>query len=131
MKQRNFFQKKVSHNPINLLDIDNILDEQQKDIFFKNISFVKQKDSKPNEKSKSNTLSDYLKNGRLDYSLESNSQSNKEENKKEENAQKTIKKQNFILKSELFNFSPDASLTNRSEVVSPKSPFLKCNSVSI
>ena len=125
MKQRNFFQKKVSHNPINLLDIDNILDEQQKDIFFKNISFVKQKDSKPNEKSKSNTLSDYLKNGRLDYSLESNSQSNKEENKKEENAQKTIKKQNFILKSELFNFSPDASLTNRSEVVSPKSPFLK------
>ena len=125
MKQRNFFQKKVSHNPINLLDIDNILDEQQKDIFFKNISFVKQKDSKPNEKSKSNTLSDYLKNGRLDYSLESNSQSNKEENKKEENAQKTIKKQNFILKSELFNFSPDANLKNRSEVVSPKSPFLK------
>ena len=125
MKQRNFFQKKVSRNPINLLDIDNILDEQQKDIFFKNISFVKQKDSKPNEKSKSNTLSDYLKNGRLDYSLESNSQSNKEENKKEEKVQKTIKKQNFILKSELFNFSPDASLKNRSEVVSPKSPFLK------
>ena len=126
MKQRNFFQKKVSHNPINILDIDNILDEQQKDIFFKIISFVKQKDSKPNEKSiKSNTLSDYLKNGRLDYSLESNSQSNKEENKKEEKVQKTIKKQNFILKSELFNFSPDASLNNRSEVVSPKSPFIK------
>ena len=126
MKQRNFFQKKVSHNQITILDIDNILDEQQKDIFFKNISFVKQKDSKPNEKSvKSNTLSDYLKNGRLDYSLESNSQSNKEENKKEEKVQKTIKKQNFILKSELFNFSPDASLKNRSEVVSPKSPFIK------
>ena len=66
-----------------------------------------------------------MKNGRLDYSLESNSQSNKEENKKEENVQKTIKKQNFILKSELFNFSPDASLNNRSEVVSPKSPFIK------
>ena len=126
MKQKNFFLKKVSHNSLNLLGIDNIIDEKQKSIFLKNISSEKQKDLKEGEKSiNSNTLSDYLKNGHLDFSLDSNPQSNKEENIKEKSEQKKAKKQNFILKSELFNFSPDASLNNRSEVVSPKSPFIK------
>ncbi len=126
MKQKNFFLKKVSHNSINLLDIDNIIDEKQKSIFLKNISSDKQKDIKKDEKSiNSNTLSDYLKNGHLDFSLDSNSQSNKEENRKEKSEQKKAKKQNFILKSELFNIYPDASLNNKSEITSPKSSVLK------
>ena len=126
MKQKNFFRKKVSHNSINLLDIDNIIDEKQKSIFLKNISSDKQKYLKKGEKSiNSNTLSDYLKNGHLDFSLDSNPQSNKEENRKDKNEQKKAKKQNFILKSELFNISSDASLNNKFEITSPKSSVLK------
>jgi hypothetical protein len=95
-------------------------------IFFKNISNDKKLDSEKNEKNKnSDKFSDYLKNGHLDYSLESNSNSNKEEKEKHKNEQKKPKKQNFILKSELFNSSPDNEQKNQSERLSPKSSVLK------
>lgn len=71
-----------------------------------------------------NRLSDYLKKGHLDYSLDSNSNSNIEEKPKSINEQKKHKKQNFILKSELFN-SPGDVKKNQSEKVSPKSSILK------
>ena len=126
MKQRNFFQSKVSHNFVNLLDIDNILDNNAENIFFKNVSIDKKLDSEKKEKNKnSDKLSDYLKSGHLDYSLDSNSKSNKEEQQKNKNEQKKPKKQNFILKSELFNSSPDNDRANRSGKVSPKSSVLK------
>ena len=74
---------------------------------------------------KSNILYDYLKNGRFDYSLDSNSNSNKEENQKDKIKEKKSKKQNFILKSELFNSSPNIEQKIRSEKLSPKSSVLK------
>ena len=126
MKQRNFSQSKVSHNFINILDIDNILDNNAENIFFKNVSVDKKLDDEKNEKNKSSDkLSDYLKNGHLDYSLESNSHSNKEEKQKNKNEQKKPKKQNFILKSELFNSSIDNDPKNQSGIISPKSSVLK------
>ena len=70
-------------------------------------------------------LYDYLKNGRFDYSLDSNSNSNKEENQKDKIKEKKSKKQNFILKSELFNSSPNIEQKIRSEKLSPKSSVLK------
>ena len=96
-----------------ILDIDNILDSNAENIFFKNIS----------SKGK-NKLTEYLKKGRFDYSMESNSLSNKEEKPKNEIEQKKQKKKNFILKSELF--SPNENDQNiHSEKVSPKTSVLK------
>ena len=126
MKQKSCFQNKVRFNSINLLDIGNILDKNAENLFFQNISSEKQLDSKKEEKNKkSNILYDYLKNGRFDYSLDSNSNSNKEENQKDKIKEKKSKKQNFILKSELFNSSPNIEQKIRSEKLSPKSSVLK------
>lgn len=124
---RNCFQNKVSNLLINSLDIDNILDNNAEKIFFKNISVSNQSNAQISENSKGknkNKLADYLKNGCLDYSLDSNSNSNLEEKPKSINEQKKHKKQNFILKSELFN-SPDITKKNQSEKILPKSPVLK------
>lgn len=82
-------------------------------------------DSKKSDKSKGrNKLSEYLKKGRFDYSLDSksNSLSNKEEKTKNETENKKQKLKNFVLKSELF--SP---LENdyHSEKASPKTSVLK------
>ena len=82
-------------------------------------------DSKKSDKSKGrNKLSEYLKKGRFDYSLDSksNSLSNKEEKTKNETENKKQKLKNFVLKSELL--SP---LENdyHSEKASPKTSVLK------
>ena len=112
------------------LDIDNILDNNAENIFFKNISETKKrknspKDDKSQKNKEKNKFSDYLKNGFLDYSFDSNSPSKKEKSMdKEEKKNKKQKKQNFILKSELFN-SPDNDKSIKSEKVSPKSSVLK------
>ena len=124
---RNCFQNKVSNLLINSLDIDNILDNNAQKIFFKNISVNNNKNAQISEKTEGkskNRLSDYLKKGHLDYSLDSNSNSNIEEKPKSINEQKKHRKQNFILKSELFN-SPNNDKKNQSEKVSPKSSILK------
>ena len=125
MKQRNCYQNKVRYNILIILDIDNILDNNAENIFFKNVSNNKKLESEKTDKSKSsNKFSNYLKNGHLDFSLESDSHSNKEDKKKNQNEPKKPKKQNFILKSELFN-SPDIDKKNQSEKISPKSSVLK------
>ena len=125
MKQRNCYQNKVRYNILIILDIDNILDNNAENIFFKNVSNNKKLESEKTDKSKSsNKFSNYLKNGHLDFSLESDSHSYKEEKKKNQNEPKKPKKQNFILKSELFN-SPDIDKKNQSEKISPKSSVLK------
>ena len=67
---------------------------------FKNISVSNQSNAQISENSKGknkNKLADYLKNGCLDYSLDSNSNSNLEEKPKSINEQKKHKKQNFIV----------------------------------
>ena len=61
----------------------------------------------------------------MDYSLESNSNSNKEEKEKKKIEKKKPKKQNFILKSELFSSSPDNDQKNKSDKLSSKSSILK------
>ena len=127
MRYRNYFQSKVSIKLINLLDIDNILDNNAQKIFFKNISINNNLNGQISEKTEGknkNRLSDYLKNGHLDYSLDSNSNSNIEEKPKSIGEQKMHKKKNFILKSELFNSSVNVK-KNQSEKVSPKSSVLK------
>ena len=108
-----------------ILDIDNILDNNAENIFFKNISSHNKSVSQKSDKSKGkNKLTEYLKKGRFDYSMESNSLSNKEEKPKNEVEQKKQKKKNFILKSELF--SPNENDQNiHSEKVSPKTSVLK------
>ena len=108
-----------------ILDIDNILDSNAENIFFKNISSHNKSGSQKSDKSKSkNKLTEYLKKGRFDYSMESNSLSNKEEKPKNEIEQNKQKKKNFILKSELF--SPNENDQNiHSEKVSPKTSVLK------
>ena len=68
---------------------------------------------------------DFLKNGFLDYSLDSNSNLSNEQsaNKNEEETKKTKKNKNFILKSELFSsFESDKKM--KSEKVSPKPSLL-------
>jgi hypothetical protein len=70
-------------------------------------------------------LSDFLKNGILDYSLDSNSAISKEEqaNKNDENYKKQKKNKNFVLKSELFSsFENDKKM--KSEKISPKPSVL-------
>ena len=68
---------------------------------------------------------DFLKNGFLDYSLDSNSNLSNEQsaNKNEEETKKTKKNKNFILKSELFSsFESDKKM--KSEKISPKPSLL-------
>ena len=101
------------------------MDNNAENIFFKNVSTNgKDRSNKPDKSKGKNKLSEYLKKGRFDYSLESksNSLSNKEEKPKNENENKKQKLKNFVLKSELF--SP-MEKDYHSEKASPKSPVLK------
>ena len=80
--------------------------------------------SKKNKKKKK-TLSDFLKNGSLNYSLDSNSiLSNDEKADEIENkSTKPKKHKNFVLKSELFSsFEDDRKM--KSEKISPKPSLL-------
>ena len=116
------------------LDIDNILDTNAEKIFLQNISRYKKSNNSSSKSSKSKNrknrrkkskLSDYLKSGTFDYSLDSNSDFIKEEsdNKNEEKTKKSKKNKNFILKSELFSsFESDKKM--KSEKVSPKPSML-------
>lgn len=116
------------------LDIDNILDTNAEKIFLQNISRYKKSNNSSSKSSKSKNrknrrkkskLSDYLKSGTFDYSLDSNSDFSKEEsdNKNEEKTKKSKKNKNFILKSELFSsFESDKKM--KSEKVSPKPSML-------
>jgi len=115
-------RKNESFNQI--LDIDNILNTNAERIFLQNVSSqnVKSnnnslsKSSKSNHKRSGSKLSDYLKNGVLDYSLDSNSEKSKEEqdNKNGGKNKKHKKKKNFVLKSELFS-SFESDKNNKSE----------------
>ena len=71
-----------------------------------------------------NKINDYLKKGSLDYSPDSNCQSIPEEKPKTDKERKKQKKQNFILKSELFS-SADNDQKIKSEKLSHKSSVLK------
>lgn len=133
MKSKNYFPSKVSllFKLIIIIDIDNILDNNAENMFFKNVSTSKKsQDSSKSNKSKKikkkNKFSEYLKNGFLDYSFDSNSsKSKKDENEnKETKKNNKHKKKNFILKSELFS-SPDNEPRIKSEKVSPRSSILK------
>lgn len=104
-----------------------MLDSNAEKMFLQNVSGYKKRNdsSSKSSKSKSNRkkskLSDYLKNGFLDYSIDSNSVLSKDEQtiKKEEEDKKHKKHKNFILKSELFSsFESDKKM--KSEKVSPR-----------
>jgi hypothetical protein len=101
------------------------LDNNAEKMFLKNISNNSKNNSSNNNQSKKkkNKKIDFLKNGVLDYSLDSNSiLSNEERANKDEETSKKIKK-NFILKSELFSsFENDKKM--KSEKASPKPSFL-------
>jgi hypothetical protein len=102
------------------------LDNNAENIFFKNVSTNgKDRANKPDKSKGKNKLSEYLKKGRFDYSLESksNSSSIKEEKPKNEAEHKKQKLKNFILKSELFSPSDEQKIN--SEKVSPKTSVLK------
>ena len=80
--------------------------------------------SKKNTKKKK-TLSDFLKNGSLNYSLDSNSILSNDEkaDEKENKNTKPKKHKNFVLKSELFSsFEDDRKM--KSEKISPKPSLL-------
>ncbi len=96
-------------------------------MFLQNISnncSSKSSHSKKNKKKKK-TLSDFLKNGSLDYSLDSNSILSNEEkpDEKDDKNKKPKKHKNFVLKSELFSSFEDERKM-KSEKVSPKPSFL-------
>ena len=101
------------------------MDSNAEKMFLKNISNNSKNNSSNNNQSKKkkNKRIDFLKNGFLDYSLDSNSiLSNEERANKDEEKSKKIKK-NFILKSELFSsFESDKKM--KSEKASPKPSFL-------
>ena len=76
-------------------------------------------------KKKKKTLPDFLKNGSLDYLLDSNSILSNDEkaDEKENKKTKPKKHKNFVLKSELFSsFEDDRKM--KSEKVSPKPSLL-------
>ena len=77
------------------------------------------KSKKINKKEKN--LSDFLKNGFFDYSLDSNSGLSKDEqlNKDNQNNKKQKKHKNFVLKSELFSSFEDNKKI-KSEKISPR-----------
>ena len=94
-------------------------------IFFKNVSTIQKNDSiKSDGNICENKINDYLKKGSLDYSPDSNCQSIPEEKPKTDKERKKQKKQNFILKSELFS-SADNDQKIKSEKLSHKSSVLK------
>ena len=137
MKQKNYSQSKVRLYFIYFIDIDNILDSNAEKVFLQNISgSLKSNNSSPISSTKSkhrrkkSRLSDYIKKGFLDYSLDSNSvlsqdeqlSSNDEKIKKHKKNKK--KHKNFILKSELFSsFENDKNI--QPEKVSPKPSMLQ------
>jgi len=108
------------------------LDSNAEKIFLRNISdnirsnHSSSRSSKSKNRRQKSKLSDYLKNGFVDYSLEdSNSVLSKDEqtSKKDEEKKKHKKNKNFILKSELFSsFESDKKM--KSEKVSPKPSML-------
>ncbi len=128
MKQKNYFLSKVNKQLfIFLIDIDNILDTNAEKMFLQNISGnlksnnSSSKSSKSINKKQKSKLSDFLKNGFLDYSLDSNSAISKDEqvNQNDEKNKKHKKSKNFVLKSELFSsFESDKKM--KSERVSPR-----------
>lgn len=129
MKSKNYFRSKVTKFQINFIfiDIDNILDANAEKMFIQNVSNnCSSKDSQSNKnKKKQKTLSDFLKNGSLDYSLDSNSILSKDEKEIEKENKNTKKKKhkNFVLKSELFSsFEDDRKM--KSEKISPKPSLL-------
>ena len=95
-------------------------------MFIQNVSNnCSSKDSQSKKKKKKKTLSDFLKNGSLDYTLDSNSILSNEENvnEKDDINTKPKKHKNFVLKSELFSsFEDDRKM--KSEKVSPKPSLL-------
>ena len=100
-------------------------------MFLQNISGNQKSNNSSSKSSKSKNnhnkskLSDYLKNGFLDYSLDSNSALSKEDqnNKNNEKNKKHKKNKNFILKSELFSsFEKDKKM--KSEKASPRPSML-------
>ena len=83
------------------------------------------KSSKSKNKKQKSKLSDFLKNGFLDYSLDSNSAISKDEqvNQDDEKNKKNKKSKNFVLKSELISsFESDKKM--KSEKVSPRPSVL-------
>ena len=83
------------------------------------------KSSKSKDHRNKRTLSDYLKKGVMDYSLDSDSALSKEEkkNKKDDKNKKHKKKyKNFILKSELFSSFENVKKM-KSEKASPR-PYM-------
>ena len=132
MKQKNYFLSKVNKQLfIFLIDIDNILDTNAEKMFLQNISGnlksnnSSSKSSKSINKKQKSKLSDFLKNGFLDYSLDSNSAISKDEqvNQNDEKNKKHKKSKNFVLKSELFSsFESDKKM--KSEKVSPRPSVL-------
>lgn len=106
------------------------MDNNAEQMFIKNVSNIsKVSSSKSNQtkdkKKNKNKLSEFLKNGFLNYSLDSNSILSNEEqiNKKEEKTKKNKKNKNFVLKSELFSsFESDKKM--KSEKSSPKPSLL-------
>ena len=85
---------------INNIDIDNILDYNAEKMFLQNVSVNKKNNNDSSKSSKlkdhKRTLSDYLKKGFMDYSLDSDSVLSKEEQKnkkmiKTKNIKKNIK----------------------------------------
>ena len=134
MKQKNYFLNKVRKYIIYFQDIDNILDSNAEKVFLQNVSgSLKSNNSSPISSTKSkhrrkkSRLSDYIKKGFLDYSLDSNSVLSKDEqlsNNDEKLKKHKKKNKNFILKSELFSsFENDKKM--KSEKVSPKPSMLQ------
>ena len=132
MKQKNYFLSKVNKQLfIFLIDIDNILDTNAEKMFLQNISGnlksnnSSSKSSKSINKKQKSKLSDFLKNGFLDYSLDSNSAISKDEqvNQNDEKNKKHKKSKNFVLKSELFS-SFESNKKMKSERVSPRPSVL-------
>lgn len=104
------------------------MDNNAEKMFVKNISNnSKSSSSKSNQskKKKKKKIFNYLKNGFLDYSLDSNSilSCEDQESKNEEKGKKIKKNKNFILKSELFSsFESDKKM--KSDKASPKPSIL-------
>ena len=129
MKSKNYYRSKVTKFITNLIfiDIDNILDVNAEKIFIQNVSNNSSSKSGQSKKSKKmkKTLSDFLKKGSLEYSLDSYSNMSNDEkaDEKDDKNKKPKKHKNFVLKSELFSsFEDDRKM--KSEKVSPKPSLL-------
>ncbi len=129
MKSKNYYRSKVTKFITNLIfiDIDNILDVNAEKMFIQNVSnncSSKSSQSKKSKKKKK-TLSDFLKNGSLNYSLDSYSNMSNDEksDKKDDKNKKPKMHKNFVLKSELFSSFEDERKM-KSEKASPKPSLL-------